>query len=135
MNLQLLFDAPVAVQLHVYTVLPAFVLGTWLLLVSRKGSALHRNVGRLYACLMIATSITAMFIHVLNPHGWLGLSFVHLFVATTLFGIVSGVLAARRGRLGGHRRAMIVTYVSGLLVAGGFTLVPGRLMHALVFGS
>jgi len=134
MSLQVLWDAPIAVRVHVYTVLPAFVLGTWMLFLSRKGSALHRTVGRVYAVLMLLTCGAAIFIHVLNPNGWLGLSFVHLFILSTLFGVISGLRAAGRGDVGGHRRAMIVTYVSGLIVAGGFTLMPGRLMHALVFG-
>lgn len=134
MSMQVLWDAPVAVQLHVYTVLPSFLLGTWLLLFSRKGSPPHRAIGRVYVVLMVLTCVAALFIHVLNPNGWLGLSFIHLFIVSTLFGLTSGIRAAWRGNLAGHRRAMIVTYVSGLLIAGSFTLMPGRLMHALVFG-
>ncbi len=30
---------------------------------------------------------------------------------------------------------MIFIFVGALLVAGLFTLVPGRIMHAVVFGS
>jgi uncharacterized membrane protein len=36
-NLGPLLNAPIAIQLHVLTVVPAFFLGAWLLLVSRKG--------------------------------------------------------------------------------------------------
>ena len=134
MSMQLLWNAPLAVQLHVYTVVPAFVLGTWLLLASRKGSPLHKGVGRIYVVLMLATCATALFIHVLNPDGWLGLSFVHVFIVSTLIGLGNGIRSARRGNLHVHRRAMIITYVSGLIVAGSFTLMPGRLMHRLLFG-
>lgn len=135
MTLTPLFEAPVAVRLHVYTVLPAFVAGTWLLFASRKGSAPHRLVGRLYAVLMLATCAAAAFVHVLNPNGFLGLSFVHLFIGLTFFGLYRGIRAARRGDVARHRRAMLFTYVGGLLIVGSFTLMPGRLMHTLIFGG
>ena len=32
-----------------------------------------------------------------------------------------------------HKRAMIALYVGGMLVAGGFTIVPRRFLGALVF--
>ena len=42
MSLAPLFAAPFAVQLHVFTVVPAFALGTWLIFLSRKGARRHR---------------------------------------------------------------------------------------------
>ena len=44
------------------------------------------------------------------------------------------VLAARRGQIARHRGMMTGLYV-GLLIAGAFTLIPGRLLHSLVFGG
>ena len=49
------------------------------------------------------------------------------------------LVVARRGRPRGHRvRAhritMISIYAGALLLAGLFTLVPGRIMHAVLFG-
>jgi uncharacterized membrane protein len=38
MSLAPLLTAPFAVQLHVATVVPAFLLGTWLIFFSRKGA-------------------------------------------------------------------------------------------------
>jgi uncharacterized membrane protein len=40
----------------------------------------------------------------------------------------------RRGNISGHRNAMLGLYVGGLLIAGGFTLFPGRLLHRVFFG-
>jgi len=51
------------VQAHVATVVPAFVLGAWLLLFSRKGLRWHRAVGTLFLTLMVTTAITSVFIH------------------------------------------------------------------------
>ena len=44
------------------------------------------------------------------------------------------VLHARRHRVGRHRNAMIAIFAGALVVAGLFTLMPSRIMHAVVFG-
>jgi uncharacterized membrane protein len=135
MTLEPLLTAPLAVQLHVATVLPAFVLGTWQLFASRKGSPTHRVVGAVYLLLMTVTSVAALFVHQINPQGWMGWSPIHLLVPLTLYGVVGALYAVRRHNIAAHRRAMIGTYVGALLIAGGLTLLPGRIMHAVVFGS
>ena len=35
----------------------------------------------------------------------------------------------------GHKFVMISIFCGGLLIAGLFTFVPGRIMHAVVFGN
>jgi uncharacterized membrane protein len=45
-----------------------------------------------------------------------------------------GVLQARRHRVKQHRSTMIWIFLGGLVIAGIFTLVPGRIMHGVVFG-
>ena len=42
---------------------------------------------------------------------------------------------AHQHRVVDHRRAMIAIFSGALVVAGLFTLLPGRIMHAVVFGS
>jgi uncharacterized membrane protein len=34
-----------------------------------------------------------------------------------------------------HKTAMISLYIGALLIAGSLTLLPGRIMHAVVFGG
>lgn len=119
-----------AVQAHLVTVLPAFVLGTWLIFASRKGATPHRRLGALYMALMVATAFVAIFIRSGDPPHW---SLIHLFVPLTLFSVISALRAARRHDISGHRNAMIVLYVGGLLIAGAFTFSPGRLMHRIFF--
>ena len=46
-----------------------------------------------------------------------------------------GVVAARRHRLRAHKITMISIYAGALILAGLFTLLPGRLMHDVLFGS
>jgi len=137
MDLTPLLDAPLPIRLHVVTVVPAFLLGTWLLLASRKGSPRHRLVGRLYLALMTLTSLAAIFITSgVGPSitvGPLRFGWIHLFVPLTLYGVYGAFATLRAGDRLGHRNAMIGVYVGGLLVAGGLTFIPGRLMWRVFF--
>jgi uncharacterized membrane protein len=47
---------------------------------------------------------------------------------------VLAVLHARRHNVSAHRKAMMSIFFGALVVAGLFTLLPGRIMHAVVFG-
>jgi uncharacterized membrane protein len=60
-------------------------------------------------------------------------SYIHLLSVLTLVNIPYAIWMRRRGNVAAHAWAMSSNY-AGLLVAGAFTLVPGRLMHAVVFG-
>jgi uncharacterized membrane protein len=44
------------------------------------------------------------------------------------------VWAAHRHAVDHHRRAMTGIFLGALAVAGLFTMVPGRIMHAVVLG-
>ena len=135
MNLQPLIDAPLAVHIHVATVLPAIVLGAWLILLSRKGTQVHRAIGAGYLGLMLVTCGAALFIHSTNPSGPLGFSFIHLFVPLTLFGIARALLAVRRHDMRAHRSAMLGVFVGGIVIAGAFAFTPGRIMYRMFFGG
>ena len=135
MTLEPLLGAPRAIWLHVAAAVSAFVLGAWLLLASRKGGRAHRVLGALYLILMVVAAGSAMRIHTINPNGPLGLSPVHILVATTLWGVVGGLRAARRHDVEHHRRVMIRLYITAMLLAGALTLLPGRLLYRVLFGS
>jgi uncharacterized membrane protein len=44
------------------------------------------------------------------------------------------VLHARNHRVPQHRKAMITIFLGALMIAGGFTFVPGWIMNAVAFG-
>jgi len=44
------------------------------------------------------------------------------------------VLHARGHRVAKHRNAMIAIFTGALVLAGIFTFLPGRIMHAVAFG-
>lgn len=132
MNLGLLLHAPLPIQVHLATVLPAFAIGTWLVAASVKGSPVHRGLGAVYLVLMTVTAGAAAFIR--SPgEGYF--SPLHLLIPLTLYAVFSAVRCVRRGDIAGHRRAMLGLYVGGLVVAGTFAvLMPGRLLNRTLFG-
>jgi uncharacterized membrane protein len=136
MNLTPLLQAPLVVKIHVATVIPAFFIGTWLIFLSRKGTTLHRAGGTVYFALMVATSITAIFVRSLSPDApFFGFSPIHLLIPLTLYGLYGVLRGALSGNIAMHRRAVFGTYFGALIIAGGFTLLPGRIMHSVFFGS
>jgi uncharacterized membrane protein len=121
------------VYAHLATVLPAFVIGTYMMF-SRKGSASHRLMGKIYMGLMMATAVIALFITAeVGPQLFGHFGFIHLFSVLVLFAVPKAYFAAARHDRRAHAISMINVYVGGLLIAGGFTLMPGRLMHTWLF--
>lgn len=121
------------VYLHLATVLPAFLIGTWLLL-NRKGTPHHRLLGKVYMVLMLTTAVTALFIPaLLGPRLWNHFGFIHLFSLLTIYTVPTAYLAARRHDVTTHRSSMIWLYIGGLVIAGAFAFGPGRLLNRWLF--
>ena len=129
MNIDPILQAPVAVKVHLATVLPAFAIGTWQIFASTKGSRPHRTLGFIYMALMIVTAIAAFFIR--GASG--SLSSIHLFIPLTFFGVFGALWWAHQGDIQGHRNAMLGLYCGGLLLAGALTLLSGRILHQVFF--
>ncbi len=131
MTLAPLLAAPAVIQLHALAAAAAFALGT-LQLAAPKGTLPHRLFGWLWAALMLAVIVSSFFIHTIRMWGpW---SPIHLLSLFTLVMLPLAVLHARRHDVRQHRRTMLGLFVGALVIAGIFTLLPGRIMHAVVFG-
>lgn len=121
------------VMLHLVTVVPALLLGP-VILLRKKGNALHKLLGRIWAMLMVITAIASAFI--VAPGGGIagtGFSPIHIFTVWTLINVPLAIYLARKGEIRHHRGAMTGLYV-GLCIAGAFTLMPGRLLNTFFFG-
>src|SRR5262249_48601019 len=129
MSLAPLLAEPFAVRLHVFTVVPAFFLGTWQIFVSHKGAPWHRKLGYVYLALMTVTAIAALFIHQIPAIDIVyGFGPIHIFSLVTLFGVVGALRGAWSHNIRLHKRSMLGVYIGGLLIAGSFALLPGRLI-------
>lgn len=122
------------VGVHLGLVVPAFVLGSWLL-VAGKGTGVHKGLGRVYILLMLAVAVSALFIPAqVGPALFGHLGFIHLFSAVVLVALPRAFLAVRRGDIRVHRRAMHGVYFGGLVLAGAFAFFPGRLLYGWLGG-
>ena len=131
MSLAPLLAASPAIQIHAFAAISAFVLGI-VQFAAPKGTLPHRTIGWIWVVLMVAVAGSAFFIHEIRLWGpW---SPIHLLAIFTLITLPLAVLAARRHAVKRHRTAMISLFLGALLVAGAFTLLPNRIMHAVVFG-
>ena len=138
MNFDPLLHAPLAVQIHVATVVPAFFLGAWQIFLSAKGWPLHRKLGSVYIGLMIATATAALFIRASSLPGmpsYRGFTPIHLFVPVVFINVSLTLFALRTRRFKLHRATMMGLFISGIGIAGILAFMPGRIMHAVVFGE
>ncbi|RNF49736.1 DUF2306 domain-containing protein [Marinomonas hwangdonensis] len=121
------------VYLHLATVVPAFFIGTYLLLY-RKGTRAHKLLGKVYMLLMLLTaSITLLMSSALGPVLLNHFGFIHLFSLLVLYSVPAAYIAARKNDIKAHRNNMIGVYVGGILIAGAFAFMPGRLLHSWLF--
>jgi uncharacterized membrane protein len=132
MSLSPLLQASPVIQIHAFAAMAAFVLGI-VQFASPKGTIPHRVLGWTWAAIMAVVAVTAFFIHEIRLWGpW---SPVHLLAIFTLVMLPLAVLHARRHRVERHRWAMVGIFTGGLVIAGLFTFLPGRIMYHVAFGS
>jgi len=118
---------------HLATVFPAFLIATYLLL-NRKGTPIHRLLGKIYMVLMLVTATFTLFMSAKVGPTLLGhFGFIHLFSALVFFSVPSAYFAAKRGDVKTHKGRMVGLYIGGLLIAGSFAFMPGRLIYTLLF--
>ena len=129
-NFGLLAAAPIQIQIHVAAVSTALAIGI-VLMLGLKGNTVHRTLGWIWVMAMATAAISSLFIHRANGGSF---SFLHLFAGWTLIALPMGVFAARKHNVRLHGRTMTGLFVGGLLIAGAFAFLPGRLMWQVVFG-
>lgn len=130
--------SPLEIQAHWVAALVAFALGL-VIFSLKKGTRLHKALGWTYVTAMAVTAVTAVLIREIGPSGDMpslfGFSPIHLFVPLTFFGVGGALIAIRNGNVKRHRARMIGVFLGALLIAGLFTLAPGRRVYMLLFGD
>ena len=132
MTLAPLLSASPQVIAHALAALAALGLGTAQLILP-KGTLPHRMMGWTWVLLMALVALSSFWIHTLCQFG--PFSLIHGLSLLTLILLPVAVGHARRHRVGQHRRAMLLLFAGALVIAGLFTLSPGRIMHDVVFGT
>jgi uncharacterized membrane protein len=131
MSLAPLLDAAPQIPLHAFAAMAAFVLGL-IQFAAPKGTLPHRTIGWIWVALMALVAGSSFWIHQIRLLG--PFSPIHLLSIFTLAMLPFGVWFAHRHRVADHRRVMVLMFSGALVVAGLFTLLPGRIMHTVVFG-
>jgi uncharacterized membrane protein len=133
MSLAPLLDAAPQIPLHAFAAMAAFVLGV-VQLAAPKGTLPHRALGWIWVALMMVVALSSFWIHQIRLVG--PFSPIHLLSIFVLVVLPLGVWRAHRHQVADHRRRiMTLIFAGALVIAGLFTLLPGRIMHAVMFGS
>jgi len=132
MSLAPLLQAEPVIQIHAFAAMSAFALGI-IQFAAPKGTLPHRTIGWIWVTVMTVIAASSFFIHGIKLVG--PFSPIHLLSIFTLVMLPLAVLRARRHDVKKHRGAMIAIFVGALVIAGAFTFVPGRIMHAVAFGG
>lgn len=126
------------IAIHLSAALTATVIGPFALWARRgrtQRPRLHRAFGYAWVTLMLATAVSALFIHGDQlPHLY-GYGPIHLLIPIVFVALFGAFWHLARGNIAGHRRTMQITYVASCIVAGGFTLLPSRYLGQLLWGQ
>ena len=126
------------IAVHLTAALGALVTGP-VALWARKGRLqrpkLHRAFGYAWVTLMLITAVSALFIRDFQLPNLGGYTPIHLLIPLTLVSLVGAFVFLAQGNIAAHRKTMQTLYGSACLVAGGFTLLPGRYLGQLVWGQ
>ena len=132
MNFTPISDASRAIQIHLAMAILAIVLFLIIAMI-RRGSRLHKFVGRIWIAVIVVTAMSSFGIHEINQV--MGFSVIHLLSIFTLCNCFIGIRAIRRGNTHAHRSAMFGIAIGGLLIAGGLSFLPGRILHGVIFAG
>ncbi len=127
MTLEPLLNASPAIQIHTPRRCQRARARDWCSLPRPKGTLPHRTVGWAWVALMTIVCISAFFINELRTWGTWGP--IHPLAVFTLVMLPLAVLACAPASGREPQTAMTKLFLGALVIAGIFTLWPGRIMH------
>ena len=124
------------IAVHMSAALAALAIGP-IALWARKGAVqrpkVHRAFGYAWVTLMLGAAVSALFIRDYQLPNIAGYTPIHLFVPFTFIGLWFAFVALAKKNISRHRRIMQGLYLGGCVIAGLFTLAPGRYLGQLVW--
>lgn len=130
--MDVLLNAQQPIPLHAIAAMIAIILGG-VQLSMKKGGKTHKLLGRIWVGLMLIVSFSSFFIHEIQL--WGAYSPIHLLSLWTIFSVGLALYYVRIGNIKRHKQVMVALYGFALILTGFFTLLPGRVMHQVVFGA
>ncbi len=124
------------IAVHLSAALSAVALGP-VALWARKGRhphpRLHRAFGYAWVTLMVVAATSAIFIRDHALPNIAGYTPIHLLVPVVFVSLFGAFRALLQGDIRRHRQTMQALYAGACIVAGLFTLLPGRFLGQLVW--
>ena len=128
MTLQPILNAAPVVQAHIAFALASVLLGI-VVLSLRKGTWLHKMLGRTWGAAMSSVAIGSFWIKSSGNFSW-----IHILSVIVLLNLAAAIYFIRHKNVRAHRGFMIGNFI-GLVVAGAFTLMPHRILGQALFGA
>ena len=128
---QLIAQRPL-IALHLAAALLALTIGA-VVMARPKGTYSHKKLGWTWVTLMAVTSISSFFLRDHDGPNIGGFSPIHFFTAFTAVYVPLGVVRIRQGRVSAHRKIMRGLFFGACVIAGLFTLLPGRFLGDLLW--
>lgn len=128
LDLAVFASAPLATRIHAIIILVLVVAG-WIMLALPKGDRRHKTFGWIWVSGMAAMGATSLTV----PHGdsWVA---AYIGGGSALALLAYGVYAVKTRRLRNHGRTMAMLMIA-LVLMTLLSLMPGRLLHDVVFGG
>ncbi|MEM8616878.1 MAG: DUF2306 domain-containing protein [Pseudomonadota bacterium] len=117
------------VQLHIAGAAVTLLVGI-VLMLGPKGRSYHKPLGWIWVTGMAVTAISSFFITGLMGRWY---SPIHALSAWTVLALPFAIAAVRRRNLKAHRSAMTGMFFGGVIIAGLFSFLPGRIMWKMFF--
>ncbi len=117
---------------HLVTALGALLVGS-VVMLRRKGTGSHRAWGWAWVLLMGSTALASAFLRGEHMPNLAGITPIHAFTVLVAINLPRGIWFIRQGNVAAHRKAMRGMYIGGCIVAGVFTLLPGRFLGQLLW--
>jgi len=125
---------PPHILIHALAAAAALLVGI-VQFAGAKGTHAHRLLGWTWIALMGVVAATSVLIRDRGMPNLAGFTPIHLFTVLTLATLPLIALRARRHNVRGHRRAAIFLFVGALVIAGLFTLMPGRRIGHMLWSA
>lgn len=132
MTLDPILTAPTVIQIHVAAAVFALMIGPFSIWRKRR-DRIHKTLGYIWISSMFMLATSAWFINEIRLIG--PFSPIHGFSLLTYYGLWEAISHVRARRFEAHGKTMKNLYFLALGVTGLFTLLPGRRMNDVLFGS
>lgn len=126
------------IAVHMSLALTAVAIGPvalWARMGVTKRPQLHRAFGYAWVTCMLGAALTGVFIRDFKLPNIGGYTPIHLLIPLTLFTLFKACRFLAQGNIVGHRKSMQGLYIGACMIAGLFTLLPGRYLGDLVWGQ